>query len=130
MSRIDKLADKPEIKFEQENFYHTYGDRIPYYSTISLDGIIAEVYGMGVASKKVKEEYTKLIKAFGSELKILIDIGVEELKIAAGEKIVKGIIAVREKKLTIEPGFDGEYGKIKIFSEKEKENLEVQKKLF
>ncbi len=130
MSRIDKLADRPEIKFEKEKFYNTYDDRVSYYSLIPLDGVIAEVYGMGVASKKVKEEYVKLIKAFGAELKILIDLSAEELKTIADEKVVKGIIAVREKKLKIEPGFDGEYGKIKIFSEQEKENLEVQKKLF
>lgn len=130
MNRIDKLADMPEIKFEKGNFYHDYDGRVPYYSLIPLDEIIAEVYGMGVVSKKVKEEYVKLIKAFGSELKILIDLSIEELKTVADGKVVRGIEAVRKKKLKIEPGFDGEYGKIKIFSEQEKENLEPQKSLF
>ncbi|TRZ64208.1 MAG: DNA helicase UvrD [Spirochaetia bacterium] len=130
MNRVEKLADRPEIKFEQEKFYNTYDGRVPYYSLIPLDEIIAEVYGMGVAAKKVKEEYVKLIKAFGSELKILIDLSAEELKTVADEKVVKGIMAVREKKLKIEPGFDGEYGKVKIFSEEEKEDLKSQKRLF
>ncbi len=125
-----KLMTAFEIKFEKEKFYNTYGNRVPYYSLIPLDEVIAEVYGMGVVSKKVKEEYIKLIKVFGSELKILIDLSAEELKTIADEKVVKGIVAVREKKLKIEPGFDGEYGKVKIFSEEEKENLESQKKLF
>ncbi len=130
MNRIDKLADRPEIKLEKEKFYNTYENRVPYYSLIPLDEIIAEVYGMGVATKKVKEEYIKLIKTFGSELKILIDLSVEELRTIADEKVVKGIVAVREKKLKVEPGFDGEYGKVKIFSEQEKKDLEIQKKLF
>ncbi|MFA5098965.1 MAG: endonuclease Q family protein [Candidatus Paceibacterota bacterium] len=130
MNRIDQLANKPEIKLEKENFLNAYDNRVPYYSLIPLDEIIAEVYGMGVAAKKVKEEYIKLIKAFGSELKILIDLSVEELRAIADEKVVKGISAVRAKKLKVEPGYDGEYGKIKIFSDQERENLEVQKKLF
>ena len=131
MNRVDKLADRPEIKFEKEKFLNAYDGRVPYYSLIPLDEIIAEVYGMGVVSKKVKEEYIKLIKAYGAELKILIDLNIEELKTVADEKVVKGIMAVRAKKLKVEPGYDGEYGKVKIFSEQEKENLlEVQKKLF
>lgn len=130
MNRVEALADRPEIKFKKENFYNTYGNRVPYYNLIPLDEIIAEGYGMGVISKKVKEEYIKLIKAFGSELKILIDLSAKELKIVADEKVVKGISAVRAKKLKVEPGYDGEYGKVKIFSEAEVKNLKPQKSLF
>ncbi len=130
MNRVDKLADRPEIKFENENFYHSYDNRVPFYNLITLDEIIAEVYGLGVAAKKVKEEYQNLIKKFGSELKILLEIKDEELKGATDDKIRQGIVAVRDKKLKIRPGYDGEYGKIKIFSQEEKENLEIQKSLF
>ena len=59
---------------------------------------------MGVAAKKVKEEYQNLIKPFGSELKILLEIKDEELKGAIDEKIRQGIKAVREKRLKIRPG--------------------------
>ncbi len=130
MNRVDKLADRPEIKFEQTDFFQTYKNFVPYYSVVPLDGIIAEVYGMGVASKKVKEEYTNLIKNFGSELKIILEVKDEELKGLADDKVRQGIKAVREKRLKIRPGYDGEYGKVEIFSEEEKENLEPQKSLF
>lgn len=130
MNRIDKLADRPEIKFEQNTFYQTYKNFVPYYSVVPLDGIIAEVYGVGVAAKKVKTEYDNLIKKFGSELKIILDVKDEELKGVADEKVRQGIKAVREKRLKIRPGFDGEYGKVEIFSQEEKENLEPQKSLF
>jgi len=42
--------------------------------------------------------------------------------------IVEGIKRVREGKLIVEPGFDGQYGVVKIFSPKEKEDK--QRKLF
>ena len=130
MNRVEKLADRPEIKTKSEGYYQTYNQRVPYYNLIPLDEIIAEVFGLGVAAKKVKEEYTNLIKTFGSELKILLEIKDEELKGAVDEKIRQGIKAVREKRLKIRPGYDGEYGKVEIFSQEEKQEIEPQKSLF
>jgi len=130
MNRVEELADRPEIKTEQENYYNIYNNRVPYYNLIPLDEIIAEVYGVGVAAKKVKDEYENLIKTFGSELKILLEISDEEMKGKIDNKIRQAIKAVREKRLKIRPGYDGEYGKVSIFSEEEKKDLESQKKLF
>jgi PHP family Zn ribbon phosphoesterase len=130
MNRVEKLADRPEIEAKSEDYYQTYNQRVPYYNLIPLDEIIAEVFGVGVAAKKVKEEYQNLIKTFGSELKILLEIKDEELKGATDDKIRQGIKAVREKRLKIRPGYDGEYGKVEIFSQEEKKEIEPQKSLF
>ncbi len=130
MNRVEKLADRKEIESETKGYYQSYDSRIPYYNLIQLDEIIAESYGVGVASKKVKEEYENLIKKFGSELKILLEVGDEEIKNAVGSQISQAVKAVHEAKLKIRPGYDGEYGKVEIFSEDEREELETQKSLF
>jgi len=72
LSRVEKLADRPK-GFKPEN-------AIPYKSLIPLEEIIAEVLEAGVGTKEVEKEYNNLIEKFGSELDILIDIPLSELK--------------------------------------------------
>lgn len=122
MNRIEKLADKPE-GFIPEN-------AIPFRSIVPLKEIIGEALGVGAGSKGVDIEYQKLIKAFESEFNILLDVPFEKLKEVAFSQIAEGIMRVREGKVNISPGFDGEYGKVKIFSEVEKREAIRQKTLF
>ncbi|MFZ3054981.1 MAG: endonuclease Q family protein [Minisyncoccales bacterium] len=122
MNRIEKLADKPE-GFIPENV-------IPFRSIVPLKEIIGEALDVGPGTKSVDAEYQKLIKAFKSEFNILLDVPFNELKEIAFSSIAEGIIKVREGKVNISPGFDGEYGKVKIFSDVEKREAIRQKTLF
>ncbi len=127
--RVDQLADaKPEVI--NEGNYHYFDNRVPYYNLVSLDEIISEAFGVGTASKKVKEAYLDLIKKFGSELKILLETSVEELKKSIDPMIVEGIKRAREGKIKIRPGYDGEYGEVKIFNDGEREKMKTQQALF
>ncbi len=112
MNRVDELADRP-AGYQDEK-------RTPFYNLVPLDEVISAVYGVGVASKKVKGEYENLIKTFRNEFSILLEVPIDEIKKSVNPQIAEGIKRVRERKLYIEPGYDGEYGKIKIFREEEK----------
>ena len=59
-----------------------------------------------------------------------MDAQKSDLERAALPEIVEGIMRVREGKLHIEPGFDGEYGHVKIFEEAERKEISKQKSLF
>src|SRR3989344_416666 len=115
MNRVEKLADRHNLKIESQGNYHQYDNRVPYYNLITLQEIIAEAFNAGTGTKKVKAEYENLIKTFGSELKILLETNEKELKFSAAPLVTEGIKKVREGKVKIRPGFDGEYGKIEIF---------------
>ncbi|MFC1613640.1 endonuclease Q family protein [Patescibacteria group bacterium] len=103
-------------------------NNIPFISLVGLAKIIAEVKGVkGINSKTVQTEYKNIIKIFGTELEILMDIPYEIFSNKKMDKdIIQGIKNVRERKLNIDPGYDGVYGKIKIFKDtKLKNNKQV-----
>jgi len=122
LNRVDSLADRPE-GFKPEN-------AIPFKSLVPLEEIIADVVGQGVGTIEVEKEYKNLIEKFGNEFSVLIDVPRQELEAVTLPEIAEGIIRVREKKVFIEPGYDGVYGKIRIFSKGEQKTLSRQGTLF
>ncbi len=122
LNRVEELADREE-GFVPPN-------KIPFKSLVPLNEIIADVLGLGTAAKDVAREYDSLIAKLGSEFNILLDANENTLKSATLSEIAEGIIRVREGKVTKEPGYDGVYGKIKIFSAEEGKSVVKQKTLF
>jgi uncharacterized protein (TIGR00375 family) len=122
MNRVEKLADRPK-DFVPDN-------AIPFKNLIPLDEIIADARGVGKATQTVTKEYFSVISKFGTEFDVLVRATKEELMKSLPEKIAQGIIRVREGRVKIVPGHDGEYGKIKIFDEQDKVKQEEQLDLF
>ena len=116
MHRVDDLADREE-GFKPEN-------SIPARYVVPLGEIIADAFGVSVGTKAVDNEYDRLIEWGGSEFKILLDIEKEELSRYAHPKVSEGVMRVREGKFNIVPGYDGVFGKIKIFEESKEQGFD------
>ena len=59
-----------------------------------------------------------MIQSLGPELEILFDRTRDEMAGHANPRVIEGILRVREGGVEIEPGYDGVYGKVKIFNKK------------
>ncbi len=122
LSRVSELADRPEGFVPERH--------IPYKSLVPFDQVIADVLGIADTSVKVHTEYMKLISALGNELRILLKTSIEDIARVSDKKIADGVFNVRNGKLKIIPGYDGEYGKVKIFSAIIVEDENAQASLF
>lgn len=112
LNRVEELADR-KAGFKPKK-------AVPFKKLVELDKIIAEALGIKSRhSLAVQKQYRGLIKEYGQELYILLDLDLKKVK-GVDARIVEGIRRVRAGELIITPGFDGEYGKISIFSESDK----------
>lgn len=92
---------------------------IPFQRVIPLEEIIADVLGVGTGTKGVAEQYKNLIRVFGNEFKVLLDVKKQEISAASLPEIAEGIERVRQGKINVQPGYDGEFGKISVFGKAE-----------
>ena len=57
---------------------------------------------------------------FGSELSILLQSDVSTITKFSGEKVAQAIDKVRKGDISVDPGYDGVFGKVKIWSNEDK----------
>ena len=123
MNRVAQLADRP-FGYQPQN-------PIPYKNLIPLEEIIAEAKGVGKTSVAVERDYRSCLASLGNELDILMRLSEQDLFRGLPKRVAEGVLRVRQGKVEIKPGFDGEYGKISIFSDDDKsDTTEKQLSLF
>lgn len=121
MHRVDDLADRPET--------YTDPNRPPYKKLVPLMEIIGEALDVGKLTKTVETAYNAITKTVGPEFSILLDADLKKVAEVADPRVTEALRRVREGQLKIEPGYDGVYGTVHIFSDKERKDL-GQKSLF
>ncbi|MCE5195350.1 MAG: endonuclease Q family protein [Nitrospiraceae bacterium] len=122
MHRVEKLADRDEG-------YRPKG--APFFkSIIPLPEIISETIKVGVSSKAVANAYFNLLDKLGNEFKILMDSTLDDIEQAGTPLLKEAVSRMRLGDVHITPGFDGEYGKIKIFESVERKTIKNSPTLF
>jgi uncharacterized protein (TIGR00375 family) len=120
--RVMELADRREPKYPPGS--------PAVHSLIPLQEIVAELFDCGPASKKAVEGYARLINLFGSEFGLLMDTPLEDIHAKAGNLLAEAIERVRANRVIRKPGYDGEFGVIRVFDEGERATLCGQGTLF
>jgi PHP family Zn ribbon phosphoesterase len=93
--------------------------------------ILSEALSSSISSQIVESEYNRLTENFGSEFTVLLKTPIEEIAKIAGEKVAEGILRVRSGQVSIDPGYDGVFGTVKIWSfDKAQDEPEKQMSLF
>ncbi|HKT00465.1 MAG TPA: endonuclease Q family protein, partial [Rugosimonospora sp.] len=107
LSRVEDLADRPvgERPTGAKEVVHL----------IQLAEILGELNGVGARAKSVESRLAALVAALGPELSILRDVPLAEVTRAGGELFGEAIRRLRAYEVRRTPGFDGEYGVIRLF---------------
>ena len=89
----------------------------PFARLIPLPEIIAAVRGVGVNTRTVMRQYHAITDRMGSELSVLLYASAADLTPVAGEAVAQAILRARAGRVQIEPGYDGQYGAIRLAPE-------------
>jgi DNA helicase II / ATP-dependent DNA helicase PcrA len=120
--RVNALSDRPEGVTPPKSH--------PYDHIIPLTDILSEIFRVGSRTKKVLQKYRSITEKLGPELNVLNALSLEKIEKAGIPLLSESIGRMREKKIKIAPGYDGEFGRVKIFEEGERESLMSKKPLF
>jgi len=104
--RVDELADRPE-GFKPPR-------ALPFQRLIPLKELLSEVMSVGPASKRVACAYDSMLTQLGSELHILREVSAAQIKEAGIPNLAQVIARVRNGDVHIAPGFDGQFGSVKV----------------
>lgn len=119
--RIEELA-----KWKEPHHPH---HRPPYIHILPLAEVISLMLGITtIPSKKIEEKWDSLVKKFGSEINVLVDADVGDIK-KEDLRVGKIIEKFRTGKMRYVPGGGGQYGKPALKNEQSNYWGSGQKKL-
>jgi DNA helicase-2/ATP-dependent DNA helicase PcrA len=119
MHRVEELGDRP--------LGTAPAGAKPYCKLLSLDSVLAEILDCGPQSKRVRAFVQRVRERWGPELYILRELPLQAMEDEGRMPLLaEGIRRVRQEHLLVEAGFDGQYGRIRLFRDEERAALAGQ----
>ena len=88
----------------------------PYVKLVRLAQVIGGAMEVSDKSIKVQAVYDKVTHELGSEIEVLLKTPLSQIEKTGGAKLSQGLDKVRRGNIVIDPGYDGEYGKVRIWN--------------
>ncbi len=86
--------------------------RRPFVSLVPLLEALQEISG---SKTRAEREYERLVTTFAPEFSILLEKSYDEIEQAGGAQLREAIQRMRERKVVVDPGYDGVFGTVKLF---------------
>ncbi len=118
LHRVDALADRP--------WDHRNADSLRQRNVVPLEELIADALDRGVATQGVRALYLDWVAEFGSEFAVLLDVPIAELERKGPRKVAEAVDRMRRGQVVLEPGYDGEFGVVRIFRESKRRKYDVK----
>ncbi len=119
--RVLELADRTTPYYPE--------DAPRFHSLIPLTELLGEILQVGPASKQVLYQYGRAIARFGSEFNLLLHTDLAEIN-TFEPLLAESVKRMRNGAVIRHPGYDGEFGVIRVFEEGERDLLAGQGGLF
>ena len=117
LHRVAELADRPD-GFRPDA-------AAGFNNLVQLPQIIGEILAVGPKSKSVSGVIDRLVASFGPELTILRETPADDLARVGGSALGEAITRLRRGEVKREAGFDGEYGRVRLFGDGELDRAEA-----
>ncbi len=122
LHRVEQLSDRQE-NYRPEN-------PVPFESLVPLEEVLCACLGCAPGSVRAARACQTLIRELGPEFTVLRESPLEEVSRLAGPIAAEGVRRMRAGELILRPGYDGEYGRIELFSAEELADFSGQTSLF
>jgi uncharacterized protein (TIGR00375 family) len=108
LARVEELADRPADAPPPPS-----ARAVQYL--VQLPQVLGEIRRVGPRSKAVTGQANELVAQLGPELEILLRTPLAELARVGGERLAEAVGRLRRGEARRTPGYDGEYGVIRLF---------------
>jgi len=105
MHRVEELSTETIISAE--------GAKRPFSKLVPLIELVSLCLSKSRTAKSVGLAYQLICAELGGEVRVLTQVGYEDLKQVGGESLALAVTRVREGQVSISAGFDGQYGVVK-----------------
>jgi DNA helicase II / ATP-dependent DNA helicase PcrA len=107
LHRVETLSDRSKGTIPEK--------KQPVIYLVSLKDILSEILKVGANTNTVKNNYDKIITKLGSEISILKELSIDDIHQTDIPLLAEAIDRVRQGKMEITPGYDGKFGRVRIF---------------
>ena len=113
LHRVTELAARPgRAELGRDGLVNGPGRRPPFRSLVPLRELLSFSLSVGPATKTVDRHYEALVDEFAGELNVLTRAPFADLERVTGTRLAQAVMAVREGRVDVDPGYDGVYGTV------------------